>query len=62
MILDSSGEPMRRAIGFIRSMRRVSQPKTEVSTHLSGFSIPLESEEGEDASKPEEPPTAAKRK
>jgi hypothetical protein len=53
MILNSKGEPMRREIGFLRTMTRVSQPKTEVSTHACGFSIPLEETEVEEASEPD---------
>ncbi len=53
MILNSRGEPMRRAVGFVRSMTTDSQPKTDVSTHACGFSIPLEGDETEEAAKPE---------
>lgn len=47
MILNARGEPMRREIGFLRTMTRVSQPKTEVSTHACGFSIAIEETEVE---------------
>lgn len=50
MILNAKGEPMRRQIGFLRAMTRVSQPKADISTHACGFSIPIEETEVEEAS------------
>lgn len=53
MILNARGEPMRREIGFLRSMTNFSQPKTEVSTHACGFDIPIEADETEESRNPE---------
>ncbi|MES2136989.1 MAG: hypothetical protein V4502_08025 [Pseudomonadota bacterium] len=54
MILNARGEQMRREIGFLRAMTRVSQVKTEVSTQLCGYSIPVEGDETEEAKQPEQ--------